>query len=181
MKKSVNKETYLLHNNKEYTFKNIMACMRNERDDKGKLIYGVSTANHHREPFMKYVLNFTGKCNGSADSQLLQLIKREMNNALVCIKERYKHELGKKKYFLIDVEGGGSKHYDYSLFAFTELEKQKSQNKMLRKEYLFKKLEFKSSGTDKKAGAKTINKLPEYLSKAPNEFFKTPNNTFLHP
>lgn len=137
-----------------------------------KIIWGQSTANYHREPFIKYVLHFPTSCDSSDDSKLLHTIKRELNNVLVCIIE--KNYIDKnKEYFLIGSEGGGDMHFDYALYAFTESQLDKSENNMMIKENLWKKLEWKSNEK-----AKSISGLTGFITKSIDKLFYTFNKTF---
>lgn len=142
--------------------------------DNNEIIWNPPTiANFHREPFMKYILHFpNNKCSGTDDSILLNIVKRELNNALVCIRE--KNLIDKKKeYFLIDLEGGGDMHFDYALYAFTESQLKQSESTMMTKANLWKKLEFKSNKS-----AKSISSLPGFITKSMPILFNTYNKTF---
>lgn len=171
----------------ENKIKEIMKCFRNDRQTtpnaKGKfpMIYNQSDANEMRETFMKHVLNFpptfTQGINGrevicDVDLDLVKKIRKELNNVLVMIKQKYPPPPD-KKYFLIDLAGGAGKHFDYSLYAFNEEQLKKQQDTFLVKENLWKKLEFKSDGK-----ARNIKQLPQYLSKASLTLFDTANKTF---
>lgn len=176
------------HTNPEhlkYLIKETMQCFRNDRDNKGKLLFNSAKSNYRREPFLKQVLNFptirknantvTGKNKEkivSCDLDLIKKIKYELNNVLNKIKDKYPPEEG-KKFFLMDLEGGAAKHFDYSLYAFTEDELAQPQDTFLTKNNLWKKLEFKSY-----ADKKTIAGLSNYLSKSPIQLFDTVNSTF---
>jgi hypothetical protein len=164
----------------KYTIKETMACFRNDKDANGKIILGPANANYRREPFLKQVLNFPPKCkngkNGESisedDLKLVKKIKSELNDILTKIKNKYPPPPD-KDYFLIDLEGGAGKHFDYSLYAFTENELNQPQDTFLVKSNLWKKLEFKSY-----QNKKTIAGLSNYLSKSPLTLFDTVNSTF---
>lgn len=164
----------------EFTIKETMACFRNDRNKDGKVIMGAAKSNYRREPFLKQVLNFPPLCTQGKDGEiindidlkLVEKIKSRLNKVLQKIKAKYPPPPS-KEYFLIDLEGGAGKHFDYSLYAFTEEELNKPQDSFLVKANLWKKLEFKSNQT-----AKRIFDLSNYLSKSPLTLFETVNNTF---
>jgi len=158
--------------NKKITEKELKKYVN--KSGKPAIIWNPSAiANYHREPFMKYILHFpNNKCSGTDDSILLNIVKRELNNALVCIRE--KNYIDKnKEYFLIDSEGGGDMHFDYALYAFTESQLNQSENSMMTKGNLWKKLEFKSN-----EGAKSISSLPGFITKSIDNLFYTYKSTF---
>ena len=160
----------------DYKISEIMKCFRNDRDLDDKIIYNQAKSNFHREPFIKDVINFPPiyksrnilKC----DLNLIYNIRLQMNNVLSLIKEKYPPAKN-KKYFLIDLAGGAGKHFDYSLYAFTECELKEYQDTFLVKKNLWKKLEFKSNEK-----VKNIKGLSNYLNKSPMTLFDTVNNTF---
>lgn len=164
----------------EFTIKETMACFRNDRDKNGKVIMGAAKSNYRREPFLKQVLNFPPLCTQGKDGEiindidlkLVKKIKSRLNKVLQKIKEKYPPPPS-KEYFLIDLEGGAGKHFDYSLYAFTEEELNKPQDFFLVKANLWKKLEFKSNKT-----ARRIFDLSNYLSKSSLTLFDTVNSTF---
>lgn len=169
----------------KFQVKEIMQCFRNDRknskDPTSKIMFNQSEANFRREPFLKHVLNFPPMYKGNGhgkenicetDLKLVHKIRLELNNILFLIKQKYPPPKD-KQYFLIDLAGGGGKHFDYSLYAFSEKELQKPQDTFLVKKNLWKKLEFKSIGK-----AHSINDLTLYLSKAPDTLFDTANLTF---
>ena len=160
----------------EYEINEVMNCFRNETN------LPPVKANYRREPFLKQVLNFphifdnkTSNKGGKIKKCNLELVKKirfELNNILDLIKIKYPPKKD-KEYFLIDLAGGAGKHFDYSLYSFTEDELNEPQDKFLVKKNLWKKLEFKSNGI-----AKNICGLSNYLQKAPKELFDTVNKTF---
>lgn len=162
--------------NKEITKDQLNDIIKRFNNDRNlpDIIWGQSKANFHREPFMKYVLHFpNNKCSGTDDSILLNTVKRELNNALVCIRE--KNPIDKnKEYFLIGLEGGGDMHFDYALYAFTESQLNQSENTMMTKDNLWKKLEFKSNDQ----GAKSISGLSGFITKSIDKLFNTYRSTF---
>jgi hypothetical protein len=147
-----------------------------------KQIFGPSDANYRREPFIKQILNFphifdnkTSNKGGKilkCDLELVKKIRFELNNILDLIKIKYPPKKN-KEYFLIDLAGGASKHFDYSLYSFTKEELNEPQDTFLVKKNLWKKLEFKSNGK-----AINISGLSNYLSKSPITLFDTVNKTF---
>jgi hypothetical protein len=153
--------------------KNTLDCMVNKTNEGGKQEFIPVEANYYRESFMKLIIHFPSNCMKDKDrNDVLQTAKNEMLNALKCIKD--KNDPGQdKKYFLIDKEGGGDMHFDYSLYAFTEKQIKEQERDLLNKSNLWKKLEFKSNKT-----ATSIRLLSEYMSKSGNQIFKTIKNTF---
>ena len=147
-----------------------------------KQIWGPAKANFRREPFLKQVLNFPHVFDNKVsnkggkilkcDLDLVKKIRFELNNILDLIKIKYPPKKD-KEYFLIDLAGGAGKHFDYSLYSFTEDELNEPQDTFLVKKNLWKKLEFKSNGI-----AKNISGLSNYLSKSPITLFDTINKTF---
>ena len=160
----------------KYQIREVILCFQNKANLPGVL------ANYRREPFIKQVLNFphvfenkTSNKGGKilkCDLDLVKKIRFELNNVLDLIKIKYPPKKN-KEYFLIDLAGGAGKHFDYSLYSFTEDELNEPQNTFLVKKNLWLKLEFKSY--DK---AKNISDLTNYLEKRPNTLFDTVNKTF---
>lgn len=153
--------------------KNTLDCMVNKTNEGGKQEFIPVEANYYRESFMKLIIHFPSNCMKDKDrNDVLQTAKNEMLNALKCIKD--KNDPGQdKRYFLIDKEGGGDMHFDYSLYAFTEKQIKEQERNLLNKSNLWKKLEFKSNKT-----ATSIRLLSEYMNKSGNQIFKTINETF---
>lgn len=171
------KDTHL-----KYKIREVMQCFRNDRKKDGTMRFKPVDANFRREPFLKQVLNFPptykyvsgnkgGKIN-KCDLELIKKIRFELNNVLDLIKIKYPPKKN-KEYFLIDLAGGAGKHFDYSLYAFTEDDLNEPQDTFLVKKNLWKKLEFKTN-----ENAKDIFGLSNYLQKAPLTLFDTINNTF---
>jgi hypothetical protein len=167
----------------KYQIREVMQCFRNDRkSDDGPIRFNATDANYRREPFIKQVLNFPpnyryvpGNKGGKiskCDLELVKKIRFELNNILDLIKIKYPPKKN-KEYFLIDLAGGANKHFDYSLYSFTEDELNEPQDTFLVKKNLWKKLEFKTNGK-----AKNIFGLSKYLEKAPLMLFDTINNTF---
>ena len=166
----------------EYKIREVMQCFRNAKNANGGHLFDPASANHRREPFIKQVINFppmfvNDKANKGGkilkyDLELVKKIRFELTNMLALIKIKYPPKAD-KEYFLIDLAGGASKHFDYSLYSFTENELNEPQDEFLVKKNLWKKLEFKSNAT-----AKTISNLATYLSKSPMTLFDTVNGTF---
>jgi hypothetical protein len=153
--------------------KNTLDCMVNKTKEGGKQEFIPVEANYYRESFMKLIIHFPSNCMKDKDrNDLLQNAKNEMLNALKCIKDK-NYPGQDKKYFLIDKEGGGDMHFDYSLYAFTEKQIKEQERDILNKSNLWKKLEFKSNKT-----ATSIRSLSEYMNKSGNQIFKTVKNTF---
>jgi len=166
----------------KYKIREVMQCFRNEKNTDGKHLFDPARANYRREPFIKQVINFPPIFENKAsnkggkilkcDLELVKKIRFELTNMLALIKIKYPPKKD-KEYFLIDLAGGATKHFDYSLYSFTEDELNEQQDEFLVKKNLWKKLEFKSN-----AKAETISDLAMYLSKTPITLFDTVNGTF---
>lgn len=150
-------------------FNEIYDCLVNESDLKQ------NKSNFRREPFMKYAVHINCKRFSNEQQETFKRAKEGMIKVLKYVKNKYKDKLTEKryKYFVIKMEGGGSKHYDYGLYALTESDLDNDVQYLNDRKNVFAKLEFKS---DKDANS--ISGLSKFLSKSLNLIFETVNNTY---
>ena len=141
-----------------------------------KIKYPPASANNVREPMIKDFIIHQYKTLKSVTPEYQTLWKNMRTSLLTTLKDLSKRYplVPEKRYFLFDTEGGGAKHFDYALYAFTESDLLKDQNEMISTKNIWKKLEFKSS----EKTAKNIQTLPGYLTKSVANLFPTVQSSF---